>query len=160
MAALASQSLAIMISLIPYIRETFRRHLSTKQAVMLIEFDKLKRDYQEHQNEIHAKLIAIMGDRLTAHIRTLQVRFPLPVLLSLPPSDKDCAVQAVKWDVPKEGGGVNDYMEVLVKETVTLHKVLSRYLPSSVVEVSQRVFQASVRVCARGLTISTAQHST
>ena len=50
--------------------------------------------------------------------------------------------------MPKEGGGVNDYMEVLVKETVTLHKVLSRYLPSSVVEVSQRVFQASVRVCA------------
>ncbi|KAI0647540.1 Vps54-domain-containing protein [Trametes meyenii] len=120
--ALASQSLAIMISLIPYIRETFRRHLSQKQAVMLIEFDKLKRDYQEHQNEIHAKLIAIMGDRLTAHIRSLQ---------------------AVRWDVPKEGGGVNDYMEVLVKETVTLHKVLSRYLPSSIVElVMTQVFAA------------------
>ncbi|KAI8982849.1 Vps54-domain-containing protein [Trametes punicea] len=120
--ALASQSLAIMISLIPYIRETFRRHLSQKQAVMLIEFDKLKRDYQEHQNEIHAKLIAIMGDRLTAHIRSLQ---------------------AVRWDVPKEGGGVNEYMEVLVKETVTLHKVLSRYLPSSVVEfVMTQVFAA------------------
>ncbi|TFK92261.1 Vps54-domain-containing protein [Polyporus arcularius HHB13444] len=120
--ALASQSLAIMISLIPYIRETFRRHLSQKQAVMLIEFDKLKRDYQEHQNEIHAKLIAIMGDRLTAHIRTLQ---------------------AVRWDVPKQGDGVNEYMEVLVKETVTLHKVLSRYLPSSVVEyVMTQVFAA------------------
>ncbi|KAI0820203.1 Vps54-like protein-domain-containing protein [Trametes gibbosa] len=118
--ALASQSLAIMISLIPYIREAFRRHLSQKQAVMLIEFDKLKRDYQEHQNEIHAKLIAIMGDRLTAHIRSLQV---------------------VRWDVPKEG--VNEYMEVLVKETVTLHKVLSRYLPSSVVEfVMTQVFAA------------------
>lgn len=39
--------------------------------------------------------------------------------------------------MPKEGGGVNDYMEVLVKETVTLHKVLSRYLPSSIVEVSR-----------------------
>ena len=44
-------------------------------------------------------------------------------------------MQAVKWDAPKEGEGVNEYMEVLVKETVTLHKVLSRYLPSSVVEV-------------------------
>ena len=41
--ALASQSLAIMISLIPYVRETFRRHLSQQQAVMLIEFDKVKR---------------------------------------------------------------------------------------------------------------------
>jgi hypothetical protein len=36
-------------------REFIRRHLSAKQAVMLTEFDKLKRDYQEHQNEIHAK---------------------------------------------------------------------------------------------------------
>ena len=41
--ALASQSLTIMISLIPYVRETFRRHLSSTQAVMLVEFDKLKR---------------------------------------------------------------------------------------------------------------------
>lgn len=41
--ALASQSLSIMIALIPYVRETFRRHLSMKQAVMLVEFDKLKR---------------------------------------------------------------------------------------------------------------------
>lgn len=58
---------------------------------MLTEFDKLKRvsdvrlsahnsdlkctsqDYQEHQNEIHTKLIAIMGDRLSAHCKTLQV---------------------------------------------------------------------------------------
>lgn len=62
-----------MISLIPYIRETIRRHLSTKQAVMLTEFDKLKRDYQEHQNEIHSKLVAIMSDRLQVHARTFEV---------------------------------------------------------------------------------------
>jgi vacuolar protein sorting-associated protein 54 len=72
--ALASQSLSIMISLVPYIRETLRRHLNPKQAVMLIEFDKLKRDYQEHQYEIHAKLVAIMADRLAVHCKTLQVR--------------------------------------------------------------------------------------
>ncbi|EMD38072.1 hypothetical protein CERSUDRAFT_113213 [Gelatoporia subvermispora B] len=118
--ALASQSLSIMISLIPYVREAFRRHLSQKQAVMLVEFDKLKRDYQEHQNEIHAKLIAIMGDRLTTHIASLQ---------------------AVRWDVPKDPPGVNDYIEVLVRETVTLHKVLSRYTSTSVVEyVMSQVF--------------------
>ncbi|KAF7970219.1 hypothetical protein HWV62_24748 [Athelia sp. TMB] len=124
--ALASQSLSIMIALIPYVRETFRRHLSMKQAVMLVEFDKLKRtrdaadprvspqDYQEHQNEIHAKLIAIMGDRLSVHIKSLQ---------------------AVDWAAPREASGVNGYMELLVKETVTLHKVLSRYLSVPVVEV-------------------------
>ncbi|KAF7303724.1 Vacuolar protein sorting-associated protein 54 [Mycena indigotica] len=115
--ALASQSLSIMIALIPYVRETFRRHLSQKQAVMLVEFDKLKhQDYQEHQNEIHAKLIAIMGDRLNAHIRTFQ-------------------------STPREG--VNSYMTVLVRETVTLHKVLSRHLSAAVVEdVMVQVFAA------------------
>lgn len=41
--ALASQSLSVMVTLIPYIREAVRRHLSAKQAVMLVEFDKLKR---------------------------------------------------------------------------------------------------------------------
>ncbi|KAL4067713.1 Vps54-like protein-domain-containing protein [Scleroderma citrinum] len=120
--ALASQSLSIMVALIPYIRETFRRHLNPNQAVMLVEFDKLKRDFQEHQNEIHSKLIAIMGDRITAHIKSLQ---------------------AVNWEAPKQGGAVNDYMELLVKETVTLHKVLSRYLSAPTVEyVMSQVFAA------------------
>ena len=65
---------------------------------MLTEFDKLKRvspysispathrcktrkadkvnaqDYQEHQNEIHAKLVAIMSDRLAVHCGSLRVR--------------------------------------------------------------------------------------
>ena len=41
--ALASQSLSVMISLIPYIREAVRRRLKTNQATLLIEFDRLKR---------------------------------------------------------------------------------------------------------------------
>ncbi|KAG8904512.1 hypothetical protein FRB99_001645 [Tulasnella sp. 403] len=111
--ALASQSLSVMIALVPYIRETLRRHLNPKQAVILVEFDKLKRDLQEHQNEIHSKLIAIMGDRLAVHCRSLA---------------------DIQWDVPPIKPGPNAYMEVLVKETVTLHKVLSKYLPTPIVE--------------------------
>lgn len=30
-------------------------------------------DYQEHQNEIHAKLVAIMSDRLAVHVGSLRV---------------------------------------------------------------------------------------
>jgi len=103
--ALASQSLSIVIALIPYICETFRRHLSPKQAVMLVKFDKLKRGYQEHQNEIHAMLIATMDDRLAAYVKSLNAIKCL---------------NAIKWDVPPANPGVNDYMELLVKETVTL----------------------------------------
>ncbi|EKM82490.1 hypothetical protein AGABI1DRAFT_117956 [Agaricus bisporus var. burnettii JB137-S8] len=111
--ALASQSLSVVSELIPYVRETFRRHLNQAEAVLLVDFDKLKRDYQVHQTEIHAKLISIMGDRLTAHIESLK---------------------AIDWAQPNDGG-VNAYMQTLVKETVTLHKVLSRYLSAAVVEV-------------------------
>ena len=89
-----------------------------------------RQDYQEHQQEIHAKLVAIMGDRLTAHCKTLLVSEQVDALcfnLTLP--------QTVDWNVRRDG--VNDYMVVLVKETVTLHKVLSRYLQDTVLEVSK-----------------------
>ncbi|KAG9102897.1 hypothetical protein FRC06_000857 [Ceratobasidium sp. 370] len=120
--ALASQSLTVMVTLIPYVRETFRRHLSPKQAVMLIEFDKLKRDFQEHQNEIYAKLISIMGDRLAVHCKSLQ---------------------DIDWAVPSPKPPPNNYMEVLVKETATLHKVLTRYLSAHASEfIMSQVFAA------------------
>lgn len=111
--ALASQSLSVIITVIPYIREFIRRHLNTKQAVMLVEFDKLKRDYQEHQYEIHAKLIAIMADRLSVHCASLR---------------------AINWGSSPSRNGPNPYAEQLVKETATLHKVLSKYLAKNTVE--------------------------
>jgi len=33
----------------------------------------------------------------------------------------------IRWDAPPAMSGANEYMELLVKETVTLHEVLSRY---------------------------------
>jgi vacuolar protein sorting-associated protein 54 len=66
-----------------------------------------------------------MGDRLTAHIRSLQ---------------------AVRWDIPQTEPKINDYMELLVKETVTLHKVLSRYLSVAVVEVTQYFYLPFQRI--------------
>ncbi|SCV68975.1 BQ2448_1995 [Microbotryum intermedium] len=121
--ALASQALSIMISLVPYIREGLRRHLNPKQAIMLVEFDKVKRDYQEHQNEIHSKLVAIMGDRLEVHAKTLK---------SLNWAAEDTSNQ-----------GANAYMESLVKEHITLHKVLLRFLHTeTVVFIMRQVFSA------------------
>ncbi|TIC03617.1 hypothetical protein E3Q18_00102 [Wallemia mellicola] len=122
--ALASQSLSVMISLIPYIREAVRRRLKTNQATLLIEFDRLKRDYQEHQYEIHAKLVSILGDRLTAHSK---------------------ALAATKFDRAKEEEKTkpNSYAEGLVKETATLHRVLNKYLLEATVQfVFKQVFDA------------------
>lgn len=113
---------------------------------MLTEFDKLRRDYQEHQYEIHAKLVAIMSDRLTVHCRALNVSrsfspfqyIPISLRVAnqvLPNSVRTS--QAVDWNSPRPESGVieaNKYMADLVKETATLHKVLSKYLQSHVVE--------------------------
>lgn len=90
---------------------------------MLTEFDKLKRDYQEHQYEIHAKLVAIMSDRLEVHSRTLA---------------------SINWEEPAPKPDTpNAYMEGLVKEHITLHKVLSRFLqPETVQQIMSQVFKA------------------
>jgi vacuolar protein sorting-associated protein 54 len=120
--ALACQCLSILISLIPYVRELLRRHLNQKQAVMLVEFDKLKRDYQEHQNEIYSKLVSIMSDRLAVHCK---------------------ALQAVDW-TQDIASPANSYMEALTKETTTLHRVLSRYMPGEPLELVMMQVMSSI----------------
>ncbi|BFZ59928.1 hypothetical protein YB2330_000950 [Saitoella coloradoensis] len=102
--AMASQSLSVVITLMPYLRECARRHIG--QAPIIAEFDKVKRAYQEHQNEIHSKLVAIMSDRLESHCRSLA---------------------SINWERANTEKP-EAYMEALVKETTTLHKVLAKYL--------------------------------
>lgn len=108
--ALASQSLAVMVALIPKLKECISGHLTPKQNSHLLEFDRIVSDYKDHQGEIHAKLVAIMNERFAAHVK---------------------AMQAIQWDEqePQTGKNANTYMETLVTETVRLHKVLAKYLP-------------------------------
>jgi vacuolar protein sorting-associated protein 54 len=115
--ALASQSLAVMIALIPKLKECISHHLAAKQISLLSEFDRVVKDYKDHQGEIHTKLVAIMNERFTAHVK---------------------AMQAIQWDEdePQTGKNANIYMETLVTETVRLHKVLAKYLPIHDLKVS------------------------
>lgn len=48
-------------------------------------------------------------------------------------------MQDIDWEATPEKDGPRAYAELLVKETATLHKVLSKYLAISTVEVSRRV---------------------
>ncbi|KAH8555260.1 Vps54-like protein-domain-containing protein [Umbelopsis sp. PMI_123] len=107
--ALASQSVGIMITLIPLLKECVRRCMAEKQVVLLSEFDRILKDYQNHQGEIHTKLVAIMNERFDVHMKSMQ---------------------AMNWDAPNRNTkSPSAYMETLVKETTTLHKVLNKYLP-------------------------------
>jgi len=103
--ALSSQALSFVIALIPYLRESVRRHTGGR-ADALQEFDKVKRLYQDHQMGIHDKLVEIMTSRANAHINAMKrIDFA---------SDKFTSPSA--------------YMETLTKETGTLHRVLGRHL--------------------------------
>lgn len=64
------------------------------------------------------KLIAIMSDRINQHMK---------------------ALQAVDWESTKDEG-VNGYMTLMTKETMTLHKVLTKFLALPVVEVRLFVY--------------------
>lgn len=75
------------------------------------EFDKVRRLFQEHQNSIYDKLVEIMSGRAATHAKTMRT---------------------VDWD-SATATGVNSYMETLVKDTVTLYKVLSKHLPKGTI---------------------------
>jgi vacuolar protein sorting-associated protein 54 len=115
--AIASQTLSFVIAILPYIRECARRHsLGTKPQ--LSEFDNVKRLLYDQQSSIHEKLIDIMSNRATVHVRNLK---------------------KIEWDSDTERD-VSPNMETLTKETVTLHKVINKYLA----EITVRMIMAPV----------------
>ncbi|KAJ1343671.1 hypothetical protein BSLG_001746 [Batrachochytrium salamandrivorans] len=128
--ALASQTIGTVIAIIPYIRNGMSRLLSSKQQILLTDFDRILRDFKEHQNELYAKLVSIMNDRLGPHASKLG---------------------AITWDNPdpKEISAeeaVTVHMAVLIKETTTLHKVLSKYLPGeSLRSIFGEIFRSYVK---------------
>ena len=68
--AIASQTLSFIIAILPYIRECARRH-ATGNKPAVGEFDNVKRLLQDQQVSIHEKLIDIMSNRATVHVRNL-----------------------------------------------------------------------------------------
>ncbi|KAF2865732.1 Vps54-like protein-domain-containing protein [Massariosphaeria phaeospora] len=117
--AIASQTLSFVIAILPYIRECARRRASGNRTGVA-EFDNVKRLLQDQQVSIHEKLIDIMSNRATVHVRNLK---------------------KIEWDTDAEvAKDVSPNMETLTKDTVTLHKVINRYLH----EIQVRMIMAPV----------------
>lgn len=113
--ALASQALSFTATLIPHVREFVRRHAGSGASVsnLMGEFDKIRRLLQEHQDSIYQKLVEIMSGRAAIHSRTMK---------------------AIDWEA--DGAkGVHSYMETLAKETTTLHRVLTKHLPETSIQM-------------------------
>ncbi|KAH6964129.1 Vps54-like protein-domain-containing protein [Fusarium avenaceum] len=113
--ALASQALSFTATLIPHVREFVRRHAGSGASVsnLMGEFDKIRRLLQEHQDSIYQKLVEIMSGRAAIHSRTMKT---------------------IDWEA--DGAkGVHSYMETLTKETTTLHRVLTKHLPETSIQM-------------------------
>ncbi|RII21282.1 hypothetical protein CUC08_Gglean000444 [Alternaria sp. MG1] len=107
--AIASQTLSFIIAILPYIRECFRRRTASASNKSSIgEFDNVKRLLYDQQNQIHEKLTGILSGRAKVHMRSLK---------------------KVEWDTDAEvNKDVSPSMESLTKDTVTMHKVINKYL--------------------------------
>jgi vacuolar protein sorting-associated protein 54 len=113
--ALASQALSFTATLIPHVREFVRRHAGSGANVSNVmgEFDKIRRLLQEHQDSIYQKLVEIMSGRAAIHSRTMKT---------------------IDWEADGDKG-VHSYMETLAKETTTLHRVLTKHLPETSIQM-------------------------
>ncbi|KAI8824862.1 Vps54-like protein-domain-containing protein [Fimicolochytrium jonesii] len=125
--ALTAQALGVVIAIIPHIKDGIQKFLPPKQHVLLGDFDRLLRDYKDHQSELYTKLISIMEEFCITQSERLQ---------------------AIDWDNPdpalfSQTEGASVPMLEIVKQTVTLHKVLARYLPQETMKnVLLGVFKA------------------
>jgi vacuolar protein sorting-associated protein 54 len=119
--AIASQTLSFIIAILPYIRECARRRIASASNKSAIgEFDNVKRLLQDQQVSIHDKLTDILSGRATVHMRSLK---------------------KVEWDTEAEANkDVSSSMESLTKDTVTMHKVINKYLS----EMQVRMIMAPV----------------
>ncbi|KAG6223520.1 hypothetical protein E4U34_000818 [Claviceps purpurea] len=112
--ALASQGLSFTATLVPHVREFVRGHAGSSAGVsnLMGEFDKIRRLLQEHQSSIYQKLVDIMNGRAALHAKSMRT---------------------IDWDTSNTDS-VHSYMEILAKETTTLHRVLTKNLPETCIQ--------------------------
>lgn len=124
--AIASQALAFIATVMPHIREFARRRAGPNSAnisTVMGDFDKVRRLYQEHQNQIYDKLIDIMNMRAAAGTKKME---------------------SVDWEAQQssEGPVVHPYMDTITKETLQLHRALVKALPEGTTRfIMSSVFQ-------------------
>jgi len=74
----ASQSMSVILQMIPWIRMIFSKYLPQRQHIMLNQLDHLATDYSDHINQIFSKLINIMGEVYQTYLASWQPKPPTP----------------------------------------------------------------------------------
>lgn len=117
--ALASQALAFLAAIASYAREFVRRYaVSGATDVAVMQLGRVASLCQEHQSRIYNKLVGIMTGSVASHTK---------------------ALTRADWD--NSSDDVRPYMVALVKDTTSLHRILTKILPEATVRMLMaRVF--------------------
>ncbi|ANZ73471.1 BA75_01220T0 [Komagataella pastoris] len=108
---ICSQLLRFLVHLIPHVKNCFLRSVKQEDKLQVAEeLDKIRDLFFDHENEIFAKLVSIMTDRFGTH---------------------SAEIKRIDWSQNVQSGQCHRYMEILVKETLTICNVLQTYLPES-----------------------------
>ncbi|QPG75452.1 hypothetical protein FOA43_002807 [Brettanomyces nanus] len=107
--AVTSQLLGFLSALIPSVIAAFDR-LSKVGSFVETEFKKVQQMFSDQQTEIFEKLVSIMVDRVRA---------------------QSSEIRSTDWSTPLPRQQVHHYMESLVSKTLTIARILLRYLPES-----------------------------
>jgi len=118
--ALASQCLGLVLVLLAHVRAALAAHLQTKQQAFLVELDRLRQEYAEHQERILGKFVGIIGELVAQ-------------------SAANTGLRETDWDAM--GSAACRFVEEVIKGVSTMHKVLGGVLPGvQVQDVFGRVF--------------------
>ncbi|XP_031502372.1 vacuolar protein sorting-associated protein 54, chloroplastic [Nymphaea colorata] len=121
--ALASQVISFFYALMPEMRcILFTKVPESRKALLSSELDRVAQDYKVHRDEIHAKLVQIMKERLLVHLRAL------PQI-------------AENWNKTEDTDPQpSQFARALTKEVGVLQRVLSRtLLEEDVIEIFRQV---------------------
>jgi len=127
--ATTSQSIGLVLALIPHIRTALLAQLPTNLQMRLLEIDRVTSGLLDHHGQILAKFVVILGDTVDLSASKLA---------------------GVDWDRFQPGGsgaidgGKSEYFEEIIKNVSTLHRVLhtDSLLPAEQLnDVFSRIFQ-------------------
>ena len=71
--ALASQSLGIIIALIPFIRDSIDILIPVDQKSLLKDFDKIIKEFKDNQNELYMNIVYSLKTNLESHLANINV---------------------------------------------------------------------------------------
>ncbi|PIS53583.1 hypothetical protein CJI97_003264 [Candidozyma auris] len=116
---ITTKHIALCIQTIEFAQDILRsiQHVFREQEVEVnqgqqnaeeLTFEKMLINYQEHERELSHKIVQLIKDRTSSHCH---------------------AIKQINWSEPlKAGQQCHPYMEALSKDTITVFKILSKYL--------------------------------